>query len=122
MATSKNNIVTDSLSGRIGNVIFKDYGDKTVMSKCPDMSKVIKTEKQLDNQYNFKVAQAYAKKLINDPVKKAELTKTLKEGQKAYHAAISKYLKQIKIADLARTENQWLMTRVWSFTKLPYWK
>ena len=98
MAISKNNVVTDALSGKVGNIIFKNYGDKTVISRHPDMSKVIKTEKQLENQYQFKAAQAYAKSILTDPEKKLAFIKTIPKGKTAYHAAISKYLKENKTA------------------------
>lgn len=96
MAISKDNIITHSLSGKIGNVIFKHYGDKTVISRYPNMSKVVKTTKQLENQYLFKAAQAYAKGILADPEKKEAFMKTLPKGKKVYYAAISKYLKENK--------------------------
>ncbi|MGF1925641.1 MAG: hypothetical protein ACQUHE_15810 [Bacteroidia bacterium] len=96
MAISKNNVVTHSLSGKVGSVIFKNYRDKTVISKVPDMSGVIKTEKQLMRQYLFSAAQAYAKSIINDPVQKQEFMKTIPKGKLVYQAAISKYLKEHK--------------------------
>ena len=97
MAISKNNVVTDSLSGKVGNIIFKNYGDKTVISKYPDMSKVKKTAKQLQNQDLFSRAHHYAKRVITDPVKKLAFSKTIPKGKMVYHAAVSKYLKENKI-------------------------
>ena len=96
MAISKDNIVTATLSGKLGNVIFKNYGNKTVISKYPDMSKVVKTEKQLENQYQFRAAQAYAKSILSDPEKKLAFLKTVTKGRTAYHTAISEYLKRNK--------------------------
>jgi hypothetical protein len=98
MAISKDNIVMATVSGKVGNVVFKYYGNKTVISKRPDMSKVVKTEKQLENQYLFKAAQAYAKSILADPVKKTALLKIVPKGKTAYHTAISIYLKENKIA------------------------
>lgn len=97
MAISKNNIITETLSGKIGNIIFKNYGNKTVISKYPNMSEVVKSAKQLENQLQFKAAQAYAKNLLADPEKKLAFMKTLPKGKIAYHAAISKYLKEHKV-------------------------
>ncbi|MFA6276690.1 MAG: hypothetical protein WC622_08065 [Pedobacter sp.] len=96
MAISKNNIITETLSGKVGNIIFKNYGNKTVISKYPDMSKVVKTEKQMENQLQFKAAQAYAKSILSDPDKKSAFIKTIPKDKTAYHAAISKYLKENK--------------------------
>jgi hypothetical protein len=98
MAISKDNIVTNSLSGKVGNVIFKNYGDKTIISKYPDMSKVKKSAKQLENQDLFSHAHHYAKGIIADPIKKLAFIKTIPKGKMAYHAAVSKYLKENKKA------------------------
>lgn len=97
MAISKDNIVTHSLSGKLGNVIFKNYGDKTVISKYPDMSRVVKSDKQLENQELFSAAHHYAKRMMADPVKKLAFIKTIPKGKMAYHAAVSKYLKENKV-------------------------
>lgn len=97
MAISKNNVVTDSLSGKVGNVIFKNYGDKTVISKIPDMSHVKKSAKQLENQELFSNAHYYAKGIIADPAKKLAFMKTIPKGKMVYHAAVSKYLKEHKV-------------------------
>jgi len=97
MAISKNNLVTETLSGKVGNIIFKNYNNKTVISKYPDMSKVVKTDKQKENQLRFKAAQAYAKSILSDPERKIALIKTLPKDKTAYHAAISKYLKENKM-------------------------
>lgn len=52
------------LSGHIGKqLVFKQYGDKTVVSKYPDMSKRMLTPKQL--KVNDTMAEAnYAAKVI----------------------------------------------------------
>lgn len=94
MAISKDNIVTATLSGKVGNVIFKNYGNKTVISKYPNMSNIVKTEKQKENQLKFKAAQAYAKSILSDPEKKMAFIKTIPKDKIVYHAAISKYLKE----------------------------
>lgn len=60
------------------------------------MSKVVKTEKQIERQYLFRAAQAYAKSIISDPEKKLAFIKTIPKGKTAYHAAISKFLKEHK--------------------------
>ncbi len=97
MAISKNNVVTESLSGKVGNVIFKNYATKTVISRYPDMSRVVKSAKQLANQDLFSAAHRYAKSVISDPVKKLAFSKTIPKGKMVYHAAVSKYLKENKV-------------------------
>lgn len=94
MAISANNLITENLSGKVGNVIFKNYGNKTIISKYPNMSNVVRTEKQKENQLKFKAAQAYAKSILSDPAQKLAFAKTIPKEKKVYHAAISKYLKE----------------------------
>ncbi|MBU1660568.1 MAG: hypothetical protein KKD28_03750 [Chloroflexi bacterium] len=36
MAKVKKNVIIEGLSGRIGNLVFKQYGDKTVVCKWPE--------------------------------------------------------------------------------------
>ena len=96
MAISKDNMITATLSGKVGNVIFKNYRDKTVMSKRPDMSKVVKSDKQLQNQVLFSAAHLFAKDIIADPAKKLAFSKTIPKGKMVYHAAVSKYIKENK--------------------------
>ncbi len=94
MAISKNNIVTHTASGKVGNIIFKNYGEKTVISRYPNMTKVIRTEKQIEILDQFRAAQAYAKSILSDPDKKIAFAKTLPQGKTVYHTAISRYLKK----------------------------
>jgi hypothetical protein len=94
MARSKGNL--HGLSGIIGRVVIKQYADKTVVTAIPDMSHVKRTKKQKKNASTFAKAVAYAKAIINDPVKKAALAATLPKGASVYHAAIKEYLEQLK--------------------------
>lgn len=66
MAQSKLNPVFMGLKGTMGEMVFKMYGDKVVMSKKPDMSKVKWSEKQLAAQARFREAMRYAKLMMAD--------------------------------------------------------
>jgi len=93
MARSKENLLLDQFSGRIGNLIVKSYKYGAVLSKRPDMSKAGKTPKQEKARLMFKAAQAFAKNIISDTEKKKDFEKHLKPGQTVYHSAISFYMK-----------------------------
>lgn len=82
--------------GRINkeHVVIKDYGDKAVVTRIPDMSNVVRTEKQTKAQGHFAKAVAYAQAIMADPVQKAAYQKNLPKGKKAYHAALKEYLKR----------------------------
>jgi hypothetical protein len=94
MATT-DNILLNGAKGNIGKtIVVKKYGDKTVLSKYPDMSRVKYNENQKHEQSRFAEAVAYARSIINDPAKKAAYQKNLPEGKRVYNAALQEYLKQ----------------------------
>lgn len=93
MARVKNNIIMQGISGQIGKqIVHKKYGDKTVVTQYPDMSKVKFTDRQKAEQSLFKSAVAYARSINNDPEKKAALQATLAPGRTVFNAAISAYI------------------------------
>ena len=81
--------------GRINkeSMVIKNYGDKAVVSRVPDMSNVVPTEKQIKAKGCFAKAVAYAQAIIADPVKKAAYQKKLPKGKTVYHAALKEYMK-----------------------------
>jgi hypothetical protein len=80
------------LSGAIGPGVTKQYLGKTVVTSKPDMSRVIRNEKQKANSSKFKKAVAYAQEILYNPQKKHEYAKKLKKGQTVYHAAIREFM------------------------------
>ncbi|MGA3012603.1 MAG: hypothetical protein ABSD71_01080 [Bacteroidales bacterium] len=90
MAVSYNNLITREYSGRVGDVVFKNYHGKSVMAKRPDCSKVIKTAKQVEHMNEFARAVKYGQYVI----KNQELSKYYRKKRpdlSPYHAAISDY-------------------------------
>ncbi|SDG85416.1 hypothetical protein SAMN04488121_1072 [Chitinophaga filiformis] len=70
--------------------VLKTRGDKTFISKYPDMSNVVPSALQLTYKDRFMHAVAYAKSIISDPGKKA--TYKVRPGSTVYHSAIKDYL------------------------------
>jgi hypothetical protein len=94
MAQSHQHILTHGLRGQIGKqLVFKQYGKKTVVTKYPDMSNVKPSSKQKKMRWSFQKAVAYAQAINNDPVKKALYAKKVKKGQTVYHYAIKEFMK-----------------------------
>ncbi len=92
MALQKRNVVTHGLSGKVyGQLIFKQYSYGTVVSKVPDRSNVILSEKQLASAAQFRKAVAFAKQVLKDPMKYALYQSKLEEGKTVYHTAIADY-------------------------------
>ena len=93
MARVKNNIITGNLSGHLNKqIVYKCYPQGVFVTVYPDMSKVKPSILQLAEKSRFSKAVAYAKAIIADPVKKAELQAGLPPGRKAYHQAIRDFL------------------------------
>ncbi|MBW8684683.1 hypothetical protein [Chitinophaga rhizophila] len=70
--------------------IIKKYKSGTVICKYPDMSGVVRSGAQLDEQSRFKAAVKYAKSIVSDPVLKAQYKP--RPGSSVYHSAIKDYL------------------------------
>src|SRR5437867_1343369 len=97
MARTRNNPLLQELRGKIADqIVVKQYGDKTVVSKYPDMSKVKPSVKQKNNRSVFKEAVIYAKSINSDPERKKEYTGKVKPGESIYHYALREYLTEIK--------------------------
>jgi len=92
MALQKRNVVTHGLTGKVyGQLIFKQYSYGTVVSKVPDRSKVVLSEKQIASTAAFRKAVSFAKQVLKDPVRYAEYQAKLPEGKTVYHTAIADY-------------------------------
>jgi hypothetical protein len=98
MAISFKNVLTREYSGRVGEVVFRNYKGKSVMAKRPDCSKVIKSPAQLANQNRFAKAVKYSKKVKSDPERSEFYRKNKKKKyQDVYHAAMSDFMSKPKV-------------------------
>jgi hypothetical protein len=98
MAEVKDNIITQGMSGNVGKqIVFKRYGNRTIVSKMPDMSEVKKSKKQQDENMKFREAAGYARSQMADPVSKAEYQAKVKGMQRAYNLAIADFYKAPEI-------------------------
>lgn len=88
MARLQNNSLLQGLRGTIGKeLVFKQYANKVVVSKYPDMSRVKPSEKQVQNRQRMKEATAYALSILRNPVLREAFEKTLLPGESVYHRA-----------------------------------
>jgi len=81
-----------SMKGRIGDIVIKQYGDKTVVSKYPDMSNIIPSDSQKEKRSRFAEAVAYAKTINSSPVLKADYLKRVGEVRSVYQHALKEFL------------------------------
>ena len=99
MAISYNNVITKHFHGRIGDVVLRWVAGKSVMSKRPDCSKVVKSAAQLENQKSFARAAKYSKAVNNDPQLSEEYSEKKKKTKykDVFHAAMSDSLTKPKV-------------------------
>ena len=99
MAISFKNLITMMYSGRVGDIVLRNYGGKSVMSKRPDCSKVVKSPAQLENQKSFAKASKYSKSVRNDPQRSEDYSETKKKTKyhDVFHAAMSDCLTKPKV-------------------------
>jgi hypothetical protein len=91
MAVSYNNVITRNYSGRVGDIVLKNYDGKSVMTKRPDCSKVIKTARQLEFMNKFAKAVKYGLFVKNNP-ELCEYYRKKRPDMDPFHAAISDYM------------------------------
>ena len=103
MAENRNNILTHGMSGKIANqLVFKQYGDRTIVSKVPDMSRVKRSPKQTAANNKFREATIYARAQMTDPVAKAAYKAKATGMQRPYNVAIADFYSapEIKNVDI----------------------
>ena len=101
MAIAKD-IISQGLSGAIGKeIVFKRYADKTVVTKYPDMKKIVPSAAQKIQRKKFKEANAFAKSINNDPVKRAAYGLKIPSGKSVYRWAVKEYMKSELVMEVS---------------------
>ena len=100
MARTKDNTILHALRGKIGNqIVVKQYGDKTVITKYPDMSHLKPTPLQQKYRNDFAEAVAYARKINNNPREKEKYLEKIEAGDTVYHYAMREFFIKKKLAE-----------------------
>ncbi|MFP5041771.1 hypothetical protein [Parasediminibacterium sp. JCM 36343] len=96
MATANENIILKDMQGHVGKqIVVKKYGNRTIISKFPDMSHVKPSTHQKKQRNTFTDAIAYAKSILADPIAKEAYIQKLPPSKTVYHYAIQEYLSQL---------------------------
>ncbi|MGE5107393.1 MAG: hypothetical protein ACM3H8_07605 [Sphingobacteriales bacterium] len=96
MARANNSLLLHKVRGKIGDqIVVKQYGKKTVISKYPDMSSVKPSKPQKKQRGKFGKAVAYAQEILYNPVKKAAYSRKLKKGEDVYHYAMKEFFAKL---------------------------
>jgi hypothetical protein len=86
------NIVTKGLSGKILQLVFKQWAGLTYVTAAPSKSSIPATEEQRQTRINFKEAVRYAKRMMDDTSMKSLYQQTLKPRQTAFNRAIKDFM------------------------------
>jgi hypothetical protein len=94
MAKSEN-FILQKLSGRLGKqIVFKQYGDKTVVSKYPDMTKRKLSPNQIQINKLMEEANYHAKNILaNEELRMEAQVRLNVTRNKLYHSLIREYFK-----------------------------
>jgi len=93
---SKDSPLAD-VRGTIGKeVVFKHYGDKTVVSKYPDMTKVKATALQAARRRLFSEAIRFARLIHSHPELRALYAEELQPGESVFHKAKKEYFNRME--------------------------
>ena len=97
------NVLLQKLSGHLGKqLVFKQYGDKTVVSKYPDMGRRKFSSAQLHNQAIMGAANETAQTILADEaLRHAAQVRLNVTANKLYAALIREYFSQNKVAGKA---------------------
>jgi len=107
MAISEN-LLLKKLSGHIGRqLVVKQYGDKTIISKYPDMSKRKLSPKQIRVNETMLEANAEAKRILADENLRNEAQVRLNVTRnKLYTSLIKEYFKNTTISAGEKVEGK----------------
>lgn len=81
-------------NSRLGDIVIKKYGDKTVVSKYPDMSNIIPSDSQKEKRMRFAEAVSYAKTINGSDILKNDFLKRVGEVKSVYQSALKEFLQR----------------------------
>jgi hypothetical protein len=107
MAISEN-LLLKKLSGHLGKqIVFKQYGNKTVVSKYPDMSNRKLSPEQKKVNKNMKKASEAARDILDDEtLRNAAQVRLNVTSNRLYNALISEYFKSVRTTPKVTTGNK----------------
>jgi hypothetical protein len=101
MAKVKLNPVLEQFRGQIGDLIFKRYGDETVISRKPDISGRELSPAQLAAQARFREAAIYGRMVMADPAAKALYDEAAQEkGKPVFSLTVADFFNAPEIHEI----------------------
>jgi hypothetical protein len=100
MAKIKKNTLLQGLSGKVGDLVFRQMPDgSTAVSAKPDFSERVCSQAQIDQQGRFKLAQAYASQAKSQAV---YVEHARQHKKRAYNLALADWLRPPVIHSIER--------------------
>ena len=81
-------------NNRLGDIVIKRYGDKTVVSKYPDMSNIIPSNSQKEKRSRFADAVSYAKTINSSEILRTDFLKRMGSVKSVYQSALKEFLQR----------------------------
>lgn len=81
-------------NNRIGDIVIKKYGDKTVVSKYPDMSNIVPSGAQKEKRNRFAEAVSYAKTINSSTILRNDFLKRVGNVKSVYQSALKEFLQR----------------------------
>ena len=81
-------------NNRIGDIVIKKYGDKTVVSKYPDMSNIVPSGAQKEKRSRFAEAVSYAKTINSSSILRNDFLKRVGDVKSVYQSALKEFLQR----------------------------
>ena len=81
-------------NNRFGDIVIKKYGDKTVVSKYPDMSNIIPSDSQKEKRSRFADAVSYAKTINSSEILRTDFLKRVGDVKSVYQSALKEFLQR----------------------------
>jgi len=92
MAQTRTNILALGSYGKVGDLVYRRWGKKTVISKAPSTKHRKWTKLQKANRSLFRDAMAYARRVLKDPDVFNYYKKKRKGKQTVWNVAVADYL------------------------------
>ena len=106
------NPLLHQVSGMFGNqIVFKKYYDKTVLSKKPDMSKRVLSQKQIEWNERMMMATNYASFVYKteEGKMKARIRLKLPAHKSLFHALVKEHLDKFKDTSVDKIDTDELL-------------
>jgi len=89
------------ISGALGKkIVVKQYRNGTVITRYPDMKKIIASDRQKNYRNLFKEAVVFATAINNNPEKRKEYLHKIPNGKTVFNMAVKEYMMQVKMETL----------------------